>query len=102
MNTYSSTLFSYKNKRFVAERSDFICFGDPLAMLDYSAEWTDGEPIRGFDMISIRTGRRATFFLAETNFDREHDIVDWVLKPTSESIASFPQLEGVQVILIND
>lgn len=55
----------------------------------------------GCVLVSPRTGRASTWFLARTE-RRDGDVLYWVLQPTAETVRRFGQLRGVEVLVFND
>lgn len=100
MTTFQSSLFSFKNKNFVAEISELP--GNPFAEKMNGGENCDGEDVFGFSMVSEKTHMVAKFYHQSTMHDRDNDITHWNFSPTPETVLEFPGLEDVFVTILND
>ncbi len=72
---FSTDRFSYKNKVFSAEISDFADRQDELFK-----PISPGALLKGFRLESARTGVIISMVLVETHFDRDNDLTHWTFK----------------------
>ena len=96
LTQYPHTRFSYKDKVYVAEASDFGASGGPRLERIY-----DDACDVGFQMIG-KTGAVATFYLSAEHRGADQDITHWVFLPTTESLRRIPALRNVRVEILND
>ena len=56
----------------------------------------------GVTLHNPTTGVNADFYVANTIYNRDQELVEWVLHPTPEAIRKSPRLDGVILIIAND
>jgi hypothetical protein len=75
------------------------------------ANSTNGDPFgqvyndscdEGFNIVSARTGRSATFVVSRHVEDQDGDVTGIVLVPTKQTIQKTPLLKGWLVTVLND
>jgi hypothetical protein len=92
-NTLSTDQFTYRDRVYIGEISDFGHSFQFTQIYDDSCD-------RGFTLQS-RTGKVANFYLAETKVV-EGDLLYWKLLPTDEAVRANPNLHDVSVRIFND
>ena len=103
MNYFSSAWFTHdaEQLRFIAEVSDLIGrLHQPYIQAIFGRLYNDACDI-GIVMISDKTGQEATFYLKDEVYN-DGELVEYILKPTNETLRKFPRLEGYEVVILND
>jgi hypothetical protein len=95
---FSSNRFSWNGHTISTEASDL----QPLSAGSMFAPIYDDACDVGFQIVSDKTSRVATFYLSHTERDREGDIQVWTLRPIPETEREMPQLKGSVINIFND
>lgn len=94
--TYSTALFSYRNKKFVAEASDLA----PRDRL-FGQIYDDACDI-GLALKSQVTGRVMTFCQVDTLTDIEGEIQVWICRLCPEDARKSHEFKNLEVHILND
>jgi hypothetical protein len=86
------------SKKWIGDASSLSLGG---AAVLFSRIYDDAADV-GFVMVSERTGAEAIFALASEDRDAEGELVSYTLKPIPETLRLFPQLEGHEIVVLND
>lgn len=81
------------------------CFVSDISDLSYSPlklVLRSNKTLRGFVMVSAKTGAEALFTLRETEMDNEGDIVSWNFEPAFSTVQDREALRYVTCTIFND
>jgi hypothetical protein len=94
---HSSELFTHEPiaKLLTAETSD-------LGHAVFQQLYDDACDI-GIALRSVKTGNVSRWYLEQDLYDeREHELIGWSLRPTTESVRKEPLLSGYRMTIYND
>lgn len=97
LTPHPSNLFTHEPiaKRLTAETSD-------LGHVVFRPLYDDACDI-GIALKSVMTGNISYWYLEQDLYDeREHELIGWQLRPTSESVRREPLLSGYRMVIYND
>ena len=92
-----SDRFTYQDKQFIAESSDF-CRGNKDLFHSLYQDACD----EGITIVSAKTFAEVDYFVDEYKQDDHGWIWAWLLKPTEDSLRKHPTALGTSVLIFND
>lgn len=87
------------NKKFIAEASTLQA--NNAYKRAFYRVYNDSYDM-GFNIISQKSDRVATFAVFEMEHDQEGDVLFWSLAPTRATLKKIPELKGWTAVVFND